>query len=89
MSVVFGDPDGVRRRGHLAGGVADARRELRAQAGCDELEDPLGTREVFQAVLAEVDAPLVVGEVVLDDVAGRAREEDLAAMPAAEIRAPR
>ena len=45
-----------------------------------ELEDAFGAREVLQPVLAEVDKPLPRWKVVFDDVAGRAREEDLASV---------
>ena len=52
-------------------------RESRRPARRRDLEDPLGPREVAQAVLAEVEQRHAVGEVVSDELLGHVRDHDL------------
>ncbi len=70
-------------RGQLAGEVAGnrveraQRRELARQARRHHLEDPLGSREVGQPVLTEVDERDLVGQRVAQDLLGGVRHHDL------------
>jgi hypothetical protein len=55
----------------------------------DELEQPLRPLDVLQFVLAEIHQPRSLKAEILDDARSRTREESLATMPAAQIRAAR
>ena len=83
-----------RRRaatGRLPGNASSDRSggKSRGEAGCDDLEDALGAGEVAEAVLAEVDQRRRRRQVVADELLGRVRHDDLAAVRAAETRAAR
>jgi hypothetical protein len=54
------------------------RRKGGGQGGMGDLEHVLGTGEVGQAVLAEIEEAHVGRQVVADDLVGRARDDDLA-----------
>jgi hypothetical protein len=60
------------------------RREARRQIRSEELEDPLGTEEVFQAALAHVAQLRVVRKLVAGQRSGGVREKGLAAVPGGE-----
>ena len=71
-------------RGDRRPSLSEARAERGEGVGKsrhDELVEPLRALEVRHLRLAEVPQPDVLGQVVLDQPGGRAREEDLAALP--------
>ena len=87
----FGDPRRARRsrptnelacNGRFPGNASNVRNgpNSRSRSGCDHLEQPLGSAQVTQPVLPEVDDPAVLGHRVVEELFGRERHDDLAAV---------